>query len=216
MPFNPTRDLAPVTVIYSYPNVLIVNKELGVQSVEQLVTLARSKPGKLSYGSAGVGTTMHLAGEMLKSGAGIDIQHIPYRGGTNLFADLLTARIHFSFSPTTSTLGQARAGAVNVLAVTSATRFSLMADLPTMKELGFPEFDMSVWWGLLTPAATPPEVVAKLHRDLAADSRVARDPKSVRRYRHRTGRQYTRGVFRPHQSGGSQMGKGGQGRQDRA
>lgn len=168
MPFNPMQDLAPVSVIYSYPNVLIVNKELGVESIEQLVTLARSKPGTLSYGSAGVGTTMHLAGEMLKSSAGIDIQHVPYRGGTNLFADLLTARIHFSFAPTTSTLGQARAGAVNLLAVTSATRFALMADLPTMKEAGFPDFDMSVWWGVLTPATTPPEVVAKLHRDLAA------------------------------------------------
>ena len=166
MPIDPVKDLVPITIVYTYPNILIVNKEVGVESVQQLVRLARSKPGQLSYGSAGVGTTMHLAGEMLKSLAAIDIEHVPYRGGANLFADLLTARIHFSFAPTTSALEQVRFGAVGVLAVTSSKRFSLLPHLPTMKEAGFPEFDMNVWWGLLAPAATSAQVITKLHRDV--------------------------------------------------
>ena len=168
MSFDPLKDIVPVSVIYSYPNVLIANKELGVENVQQLVALARSKPGSLSYGSAGAGTTMHLAGEILKSMAGIDIQHVPYRGGTNLFVDLMTSRIQFSFVPTTSTLEQVRYGAVKILAVTSSKRFSLLPDVPTMQELGFPGFDVNVWWGIVAPVMTPPAIVANLQRDLAA------------------------------------------------
>jgi len=168
MRYDPVRDLAPVTVAYTYPNVLIANNELGVGSVRQLVELARSRPGELSYGSAGPGTSLHLAGEMLKSMAKIDVQHVPYRGGLNLIADLISNRIQFYFGPTASTLEQARRGTATALAVTSPARFSLAPDIPTMKEAGFPDFEMDVWWGLMAPAATPAPIIAKLYRDTAA------------------------------------------------
>jgi tripartite-type tricarboxylate transporter receptor subunit TctC len=168
MSFDPVRDLTPVTIVYSYPNVLVVNKELGVQNVQHLVALARTKPGTLAYGSAGPGTSMHLAGEMLKAMAGIDINHVPYRGGNGLLADLLAGRIQFYFGPTTNALEQARFGTLNALAVTSSERFPLAPTLPTMKEAGFPEFDMTVWWGLMAPAKTPAKIVEKLHRDIVA------------------------------------------------
>jgi tripartite-type tricarboxylate transporter receptor subunit TctC len=167
MPFDPVTDLTPVTVVYSYPNVLVVNKELGVQNVQQLVALARSKPGMLAYGSAGVGTSMHLAGEMLKSMAGIDIYHVPFRGGNGLMLDLIAGRIHFFFGPTTNALEQARLGTLSAIAVTSSDRFPLAPELPTMKESGFPEFDMTVWWGLMVPSQTPATIVDKLYGDVA-------------------------------------------------
>jgi tripartite-type tricarboxylate transporter receptor subunit TctC len=166
MPFDPARDLAPITIVYSYPNVLVVNKDLGVASVEELVALARRNPGTIAYGSAGAGTSMHLAGEMLKVMAGIEINHVPYRGGSVILGDLMAGRIQFFFGPTSNALEQARAGTLTALAVTSAERFPLAPYLPTMKEVGFPEFDMTVWWGLLAPAKTPDAIIDKVHRDV--------------------------------------------------
>lgn len=168
MSFDPVNDLTPVTAIYSYPNVLVVNKELGVQNVQQLVALARSRPGMIAYGSAGVGTSMHLAGEMLKAMAGIDIHHIPFRGGSGLLLDLMAGRIQFYFGPTTNALEQARLDTLSAIAVTSSDRFPLAPELPTMRESGFPEFDITVWWGLMAPSNTPAAIVDKLHRDIVA------------------------------------------------
>lgn len=177
MPYDPLKDLVPVTMLYSYPNVLVASGTLGVRTVQELVALTREKPGALLYASTGVGTTTHLAGEMLKSKAGIDIRHVPYRGGNNLIVDIAAGRVHIYFGPTTSTLEQARLGTVRALAVTSPTRFPLAPDIPTMKESGFPNFTMTVWWGLMAPAGTPSTIIAKLHRDIAAvlASRAIRD-----------------------------------------
>jgi tripartite-type tricarboxylate transporter receptor subunit TctC len=165
MPFDPVKDLAPISIVFSYSNVLVVHKDVTAHSVQELVALARAHPGVLKFASPGAGTTIHLAGEMLKSMAGIDIQHVPYRGGVNLITDLVAGRIHVYFGPTTTTLEQARAGTVRALAVTGSKRNSVVANLPTMIESGFPNFDVTAWWGVMAPAKTRPEIIDALHRD---------------------------------------------------
>jgi tripartite-type tricarboxylate transporter receptor subunit TctC len=165
MPFDPVKDLAPISLVYSYPNILVVHKDVAASGVQELVALARARPGELTFASPGAGTSVHLAGEMLKSMAKIDIRHVPYRGGTNLVADLIAGRVDMYFGPSTSTLEQARAGTVRALAVTSSRRYAGAPDLPTIAESGFPEFDVPVWWGLMAPAGTPPAIVEKLHHE---------------------------------------------------
>jgi tripartite-type tricarboxylate transporter receptor subunit TctC len=165
MPYDPVKDLAPISLVYSYPNVLVVHKDVPVQSVQELVALARARPGTLTFASAGAGTTVHLAAEMLRSMAKIDIQHVPYRGGVNLVADLIAGRVNIFFGPTTTMLPQVREGKVRALAVSSSKRYAVAPDLPTMAESGFPDFDMTVWWGLMTAAGTPPAIIEKLHRE---------------------------------------------------
>jgi len=165
MPYDPLKDLAPISLVYSYPNVLVVHKDVPANSVQELVALARARPGALTFASAGAGTTVHLAAEMLRSMAKIDIQHVPYRGGVNLMADLIAGRVNIFFGPTTAMLPQVREGKVRALAVSSSRRYAGAPDLPTMAESGFPGFDMTVWWGLMAPAGTPPAIIEKLHRE---------------------------------------------------
>ena len=165
MPYDPVKDLAPISLVYSYPNILVVHKDVPANSVQELVTLARARPGALMFASAGAGTTVHLATEMLRSMARIDIQHVPYRGGVNLVADLIAGRVNIFFGPTTTMLPQVREGKVRALAVSSSKRYAGTPDLPTMAESGFPDFDMRVWWGLMAPARTPSAIIEKLHRE---------------------------------------------------
>jgi tripartite-type tricarboxylate transporter receptor subunit TctC len=165
MPYDPLKDLAPISIVYSYPNVLVVHNDVAANSVQGLVALARARPGALTFASAGAGTTLHLAGEMLNSMAGTDIRHVPYRGGANLVADLIAGRVDMYFGPTTSMLPQVLGGKVRALAVSSAKRYAGAPDLPTMAESGFPEFDVTAWWGLMAPAGTPPTTIEKLHRE---------------------------------------------------
>jgi tripartite-type tricarboxylate transporter receptor subunit TctC len=166
MPFDPLKDLAPVSIIFSYPNILVVRPELGVSSVQELVALARSRPGALTCASAGAGTTQHLSCEMLKSMAGLQIVHVPYNGAANLWTDLIAGRVDFFFGAPTNALAYARSGKVKALAVSSARHFAVAPDLPTIAEGGYPDFDVTTWWGLMAPADTPPEIIEKLHRDI--------------------------------------------------
>jgi tripartite-type tricarboxylate transporter receptor subunit TctC len=165
MPYDPVKDLAPISLLYSYPNVLVVHKNVAANSVQELVALARARPGALTFASAGAGTTVHLAAEMLRSMARIDIQHVPYRGAVNLQPDLIAGRVNIFFGPTTGMLALAREGKVRALAVSSSKRYAGAPDLPTMAESGFPDFDMTVWWGLMAPAGTAPAIIEKLHRE---------------------------------------------------
>jgi tripartite-type tricarboxylate transporter receptor subunit TctC len=165
MNYDPVKDLAPISIVYSYPNILAVNKDVAANSVQELVALARARPGALTFATPGAGTTAHLAAEMLKSMAKIDIRHVPYRGAVNLVTDLIAGRVDIYFGTTTTTLDQAQEGKVRALAVSSSKRFAGAPDIPAMAESGFPDFDLMVWWCLMAPAGTPPEIIDNLHRE---------------------------------------------------
>jgi len=165
LPFDPLKDLVPITLVFGYPNVLVVNNEVAATSVAELVALARAKPDTLSFGHSGLGTTQHLAGELFKTRSRIDIQDVPYRGPPQIVADLISGRIDMSFLSTGGTFGLMKERKIRPLAVTSKERAPFFPELPTMAEVGFPGFAMTVWFGLFAPAGTPEPVIARLHRE---------------------------------------------------
>jgi tripartite-type tricarboxylate transporter receptor subunit TctC len=163
--YDPKRDLIPISLIYRYANVLVVNKELPVRSVQDLVSLARAQPGKLMYGHNGIGTTTHLSAEIVKTMAHVDLLEVPYRGPSPVLTDLLSGRINMSFQSPSNTLALVRDGKIRGLAVTSLKRSEVAPDLPTMDESGFPGFETTVWYGLFAPTGTPSSVVYQLGRE---------------------------------------------------
>ena len=165
MPFDPVKDLAPITQVAYSPNILVVPNDLPVKSVQELVTYAKANPGKVSFASAGVGTTQHLAGELFKTIAKVDIQHVPYRGATPAITDLLGGRVSMFFGPPSSLLGLVKEGKVRALAVTSAQRFPAAPDLPTMIEAGYPGFVAVLSVGWMAPAGTPNDVIDRIYKD---------------------------------------------------
>jgi tripartite-type tricarboxylate transporter receptor subunit TctC len=167
MPFDPLKDLVPITQVAYSPNILVVPNDLPVKSVGELVAYAKANPGKLTFGSAGVGSTQHLAGELFKTIAKIDIQHVPYRGAAPTITDLLGGRLSMYFGPPSSLLGLVKEGKVRALAVTSAQRFSAVPNLPTMIEAGYPGFVSVLSVGWMAPAGTPKDVIDKIYRDTA-------------------------------------------------
>ena len=167
LPYDPVKDLSPVTLIYGYPNVLAVNNDVPAKSVGELVALARASPGKLTFGSAGAGTSLHFSGELFKTMAHVDVQHVPFRGSSLVMTDLMGGRITMSFIPPTASLALLREGKVRPLAVTSLTRVPFLPDLPTMDESGFPGFNITAWFGLFVPAGTPEAIIGRLHQETA-------------------------------------------------
>jgi tripartite-type tricarboxylate transporter receptor subunit TctC len=163
LPFDPVKDFEPITQVFIAANVLAVPAELPIKSVEDIVTLAKASPGKLSYGHAGVGTSQHLAGELFKHMAQIEIAPVPYRGTTALMPDLLAGRITMSFANISNVVPLARQGKLRALAITSIKRSPLVPELPTMAESGYPGFEAVPWFGLVAPAGTPKDVLDKLH-----------------------------------------------------
>jgi tripartite-type tricarboxylate transporter receptor subunit TctC len=166
MPFDPVRDFVPITFVASNINVLVVNPSLPVQNVQQLIAYARANPGKLSYGSAGTGTSQHLAGELFKQLAGIDMTHVPYKGAGPAVADLIGGQIPLMFADISASLGHIRAGKLRALGVTTRERTPLL-DVPTVIEQGVADFDVNAWFGLMAPAGTPREAVARLSAESA-------------------------------------------------
>jgi tripartite-type tricarboxylate transporter receptor subunit TctC len=164
LPFDPVKDLAPITQIVITPNILAVPADVPVKSVAELVAYVRAHPGA-SYGSAGVGTSQHLAGELFKTMAGIDIQHVPYRGIAAVMPDLLGGRLTMAFGNISAILPLVREGKLRALAVSSPRRSAAVPDLPTMIEAGFPGFNSNAWFALMAPAGTPAPIVEKLHRE---------------------------------------------------
>jgi len=163
LPFDPLRDFAPISQVFIAANVLAVPSVLPVKTVAELVALAKAEPGKLTYGHAGVGTSQHLAAELFKYRAHVDIAAVPYRGTTALMPDLLANRITMSFANIVNVVPLAREGKLRALAITSIKRSALAPDLPTMAESGFPGFEAVPWFGLLAPTGTPKDVLDKLH-----------------------------------------------------
>lgn len=166
MPYDPLKDFAPVSMVADSVNILVVHPEVPAKSVAELVALAKAQPGKITFASAGLGTSQHLGGELLKSMAGIDILHVPYKGMGPLLPDLLSGRVMMQFGNISTFLPLIREGKVRGIAVSSLKRAPQVPDLPTMDESGFPGFAVTAWVGALAPAGTPEAIVAKIHQDI--------------------------------------------------
>jgi tripartite-type tricarboxylate transporter receptor subunit TctC len=165
LPFDPVKDFAPITQIFIAANVLAVHSDSPLKSLAEVVALARAQPGKLTYGHAGVGTSQHLAGELFKAMARLDLQPVPYRGSTAMMPDLVAGRLSLCFCNVVNVMPLAREGKLRVFAVTSLKRSGVAPDLPTMAESGFPGFEAVPWFGLMAPAGTPPAIIDKVHRE---------------------------------------------------
>jgi len=163
LPYDPVKDLAPISQVCVGSSILVVGNTVPAKNVRELVALAKARPGELTFASGGSGNSVHLAGELLKSMAGIEISHIPYKGVALAIPDLIAGRVTMMFSPMSVALPPVRQGKLRALAVTSLRRSSAVPDLPTMDESGFPGFEATSWFGLLAPAGTPAMIVRKLH-----------------------------------------------------
>jgi tripartite-type tricarboxylate transporter receptor subunit TctC len=168
LPYDAQKDFAPITLVADSANLLVVSPKLGVNSVKELIAMARQKPGALTFASSGNGTNPHLTGELFKLLAGVDLLHIPYKGTALSIPDLANGSVSMLFDITVSAVPPIKAGNVKPLAVTSARRLALFPDLPTVAEAGVPGFESSAWFGLFAPAATPREIVARVHADVVA------------------------------------------------
>jgi tripartite-type tricarboxylate transporter receptor subunit TctC len=162
MPFDPVRDFMPITFVASNINVLVVNPSVPARDVQELIAYAKANPGKLAFGSAGIGTSQHLAGELFKQVTGIEMAHVPYKGAGPAVSDLIAGQIPLMFADISAALGHIRSGRLRALGVTTRERTSLL-EVPTLIEQGVPDFDVNAWFGLFAPAGTPPEIVAKLN-----------------------------------------------------
>jgi tripartite-type tricarboxylate transporter receptor subunit TctC len=163
IPYDAQKDFIPVTQIASTPNVLVVNPSLPVNTVHEFIEYAKAHPGQLNFGSGSTGSAGHLAGELFKSMAGVEMTHVPYKGAAPAMTDLIGGRLQLMFDNLASSLVQIKAGKVRALAVTTAKRTELAPELPTIAESGLAGFDINTWFGLFVPAGTPPPIVERLH-----------------------------------------------------
>ncbi len=177
MPYNPQKDLAPVILIENSPLVLSVNNELPVKTLADLIAMAKKQPGKLSFGSSGVGGAHHLSGEMFREQAKIDIVHVPYKGSGPAVADAVGGQIEIIFDNLPSSMPQIQAGKLNAMAIAWPDNIASLKGVPNFKEAGFPVLNQPVWYGLLAPKGTPMDVVNKL-RDAAVVA--LKDPKVIK------------------------------------
>jgi len=164
--YDPLRDFAAITHGISVPNILIVHPSVAANSVSELVALAKSRPGKLAFASAGNGTTGHLALELFKQRAGIDVVHVPYKGGGPALTEVVAGQVQALFSLALAATQQVKAGKVRALAITSGKRSAVALGLPTVAELGFPGYEVVGWFGWLAPAKTPREIVSRLNSEI--------------------------------------------------
>ena len=172
--YHPEKDFAPVTLLATLPNILAINPLVPAKNVKELITYAKANPGSITYASAGNGTASHLAGEMFRKAADIDIAHVPYRGSSPALTDLMAGRVALTFDYMPSALPYVRSGKLRGLAVTGTARTKAAPELPTMIEEGLPNFNMVTWYAVYAPRGTPAEVVAKI-RDTIAKAASAPD-----------------------------------------
>ena len=177
LPYDTLKDLAPVSLVGRQPNIVVVHPGVQAKSMRELLDLARAKPGQLSYGSGGIGTASHLATEMLKLMAKLDMTHVPYKGLGPALTDLLGGRLHLIISTMASALPQIKSGKLRPLAVTTTQRSTFYPEVPTMSEAGVKGYEFSTWYGLLVPAGTPKAVVDRLNAETrkALDSGMVKD-----------------------------------------
>lgn len=164
LPYDLVRDFAPVTLLASSPNVVVVHPSLPVKTIPDLVRLARARPGQIHFSSAGVGSATFLAAEMFKSAAKIDMTHVPYRGGGEAIIAVMTGEVALQFGPIASWMPHVRAGRGRAIAVTSRERLATEPQLPTVAEAGYPDYESGNWYGLVVPVKTPKEIVARIHQ----------------------------------------------------
>jgi tripartite-type tricarboxylate transporter receptor subunit TctC len=166
LPFNPNTSFAPVAILGKAPMMLAASKSLPVRNAKDLIALARAKPGELNYGSAGVGSVNHMAMELLKSLSGLDIKHVPYRAGNAAVNDLIGGHLDMFVGRLPQMIELVRSGSAIGIAVTGPQRSAAVAELPTLAESGVPGYELEQWWGIVTPARTPGDIVGKLNTEL--------------------------------------------------
>jgi tripartite-type tricarboxylate transporter receptor subunit TctC len=164
LPYDPIKSFTPVSILATGPNVLVVNPTLPVKSVKELVALAKQKPGELNYASAGIGSFQHLGGELFKLRAGVNIVHVPYKGGGPAMQDVLAGHVKIMFSSLIQTTPFIKAGKLRALGTGGTKRSPVLPDVPTIAEAGVPNYAANNWWGIVAPAGTPAPVVEKLHK----------------------------------------------------
>ena len=166
LPYDPVKDFAPISLLVSVPNLLLVHPSVQASSAQELVALARARPGSLTYASAGSGTSTHMSAELLKSMSGIEIVHVPYKGPAPALQAILAGEVNLYFETVASSLQLVRAGRLKALAITSPVRSTLAPEIPTVAESGMPGFDVAPWFGALTRAGTPSEIVTRLNTEM--------------------------------------------------
>ena len=168
MPYDVKTELTQVAVVGRAPGILLVRPDFPANSVRELVAMAKKEPGKLNFGSGGPGSSEHLAGEMFKTHAGIDMTHVPYKGGAAVISDILAGQIQVFFTNQANVIGQIKGNLVKVLGVASNQRSALVPNVPTFAEQGYPEQQVSVWWGIAAPAKTPTATLDRLNSEILA------------------------------------------------
>ena len=166
LPFDPVKDLLPITQAANALNVLVVHPSLPAKTVKEVITIAKARPGELSFGSSGPGATDHLAGELFKTLTGVNMVHVPYKGGAPAMLDLMAGQVQTVFSTVSTAIGAIKGGKVRAIAMTGDKRFELMPELPTIAEAGVPGFEVRNWYGVFVPAGTSREIVMRLNGEL--------------------------------------------------
>src|ERR671914_1964465 len=180
VPFDPINDFAPITLLGIAPTVLVINNELPAASLAEFIALAKAKPGSFTYASGGNGTPPHINGEVFKALAGIDLLHVPYKGGGPALADLAAGRVHVMLDTAASAMPHVRSGKLRALALSAPRRSPDLPDLPTFAEAGLPQYDTNAWYSMHAPAGTPNEIVRRLNTELVA---ILKDPDILARFK---------------------------------
>lgn len=165
LPYDVSRDFAPVSLAATGPNILVVHPSLPVRTVKDLVALAKARPDQLQYASSGAGSIQHLAAEMFKLQAQVDILHVPYKGSGQALVDLIVGHVHMNFDSVPPVINQVRQGKLRAIAITAPQRSALLPDIPTIREGGIPGVDVNTWWGLVTPSAMNKDAIARLNNE---------------------------------------------------
>jgi tripartite-type tricarboxylate transporter receptor subunit TctC len=168
LPYDAVKDFVPIILVGTSPNVLVINPSVAAKNVAELVALAKSKPGSLTYASSGSGSLQHIAAELFKSVAGVEILHVPFKGSGQAVTDLMSGQVDMNFDSIPAVIQHVKSGKLRALAVTSAKRASAFPELPAIAESGYKDYDLTTWWGLFAPAGTPADIVARVHRDTLA------------------------------------------------